>query len=251
MVKNAKVVEITPDNFLDSGIVCGSKAQFTEGRLLKMKWYCKQFEKGLRMKIVVNNEGVTAGMIEYVPGEFCWRTIHAEGYTVIHCLQVARNQTRKGFGRILLNECIKDSKSANGIAIVTSSKPWVNDKQFFLKNSFTKISAAPPYYELLVRQFQDEPLPYFNNGWDERALQYGEGITVLYSDQCPIIEYALKNLKDASMECNLKINYHKIEDCTEAQNAPFAYGTFGIIKNGKFITHRIFDKEQYVTILKD
>jgi len=189
-------------------------------------------------------------MIEYIPGEYAWRTVNASGYTVIHCLQVLRSQTRRGYGDSLLNECIQDAKDTNGIAIVTSSKPWVNDKKYFVKNGFKKIDKAPPYFELLVKQFKEAPLPSFNNGWEERALNYGDGITVIYSDQCPIIDYGLKNIIDASKECNMSIKLCKIENHMEAQNAPSPYGTFNIIMDGKFLTHRIFEKERYIQILK-
>jgi hypothetical protein len=117
-----------------------------------------------------------------------------------------------GYGNLLLNECIRDSEHTNGIAIVTSSKPWVNDKKYFIKNGFKKIDKAPPYFELLVKQFKEAPLPFFNSGWEERALKHCEGITVLYSDQCPIIDYAIKNITEASKECNMVIKLHKIEN---------------------------------------
>ncbi|NJD01223.1 MAG: hypothetical protein FIA99_01180 [Ruminiclostridium sp.] len=137
------------------------------------------------------------------------------------------------------------------IVIVTSSKPWVNDKKYFIKNGFKKIDKAPPYFELLVKQFKEAPLPTFNSGWEDRALAYGDGITVLYSDQCPIIDYAIQNISDAAKECDKEIKFHRIDNYIEAQNAPSPYGTFNIIINGKFITHRIFDKQRYIEIFKN
>ncbi|MBK1813118.1 YoaP domain-containing protein [Clostridium sp. YIM B02505] len=73
----------------------------------------------------------------------------------------------------------------------------------------------------------------------------GKGITVLYSDQCPI-----KNITEAAKECSLDIRLHKIDNHIEAQNSPSPYGTFNIIVDGKFLTHRIFDKQRYIGILK-
>ncbi|NJD01181.1 MAG: GNAT family N-acetyltransferase [Ruminiclostridium sp.] len=249
-MNNLKVIEITPDNILDIGMFCGSEDQYKYGINRKARWFEKRYKEGLRIKISVNEEGIKTGMIEYVPGEFTWRTIRAKGYTVIHCLYVLRRQTRKGYGSYLLNECIKDSEHTNGIAVVTSSKPWVNDKKYFLKNGFKKIENAPPYFELFVKQFKEAPLPGFNKGWEERALIYGDGLTVIYSDQCPIIDYALNNIIEASKECNMDIKFHKIETHLEAQNAPSPYGVFNVIINGKFITHRIFNKQRYVEMLK-
>ena len=246
-----KIIEITPENIYETGVLCGSEVQFIEGKMKKFEWYKKRYEEGLRIKISINQDGMKTGMIEYIPGEYAWRTVKASGYTVIHCLQVLRNQTKKGYGNLLLNECIRDSQHTNGIAIVTSSKPWVNDKKYFIKNGFKKIDITPPFFELLVKRFKEAPLPCFNNGWEERALNYGEGITVLYSDQCPIIDYAIKNITEASKECNMSISLHKIDNHIEAQNSPSPYGTFNIIVDGKFLTHRIFDKQRYIGILKN
>ncbi|MDP4089459.1 MAG: GNAT family N-acetyltransferase, partial [Bacillota bacterium] len=223
---SVKIIEVTPDNIIDAGILCGNEAQFQEGKSRKIQWYKNRYEEGLRIKVSVNGEGITTGMIEYVPGEYAWRTVNANGYTVIHCLQVSRNQTKQGYGSMLLDECTKDSKDTDGIAIVTSSKPWVNDKKFFIQNGFKKIDQAPPYFELLVKQFTEAPLPSFNDGWEERALNYGDGLTVLYSDQCPIMDYAIKNITAAAKECHIDIKLHKIENHIEAQNAPSPYGTF-------------------------
>ncbi|ALS26604.1 GNAT family acetyltransferase [Paenibacillus sp. 32O-W] len=203
------------------------------------------------MKIVKNESGEAAGFIEYVPGEFAWRTVDAKGYMFIHCLQVSRNKTGFGYGRILLQECIEDSKGTNGIVIVTSRKPWVNDKAFFLKHGFKVIQKAPPYFEMVVKQFKEAKLPSFIDKWEERAAKYGDGVTVIYSDQCPFIDNAIQSIYEAGIECGVTVKFEKIESYEQAQNAPSPYGTFHIIVNGKFITHRLFNKERYVAIIRD
>lgn len=245
-----EIVEVTPDNIYKTGNICGHNTKYDTGNHIKAQWYCQRYKEGLRIKLSINQDRIVTGMIEYVPGEYTWRTLNAKNYMVIHCLDVFSGHKRKGYGSALLNECIKDSAYKNGIAIVTSSKPWVADKRFFLQNGFKKIDTAPPYYELLVKQNTEGAESHFNKGWEERALKYGDGITVLFSDQCPIIDYALTNLKSAAAECNMPIRFVKIEDHIAAQNAPCPYGTFCIIADGKFLTHRIFDKEHYVNILR-
>ena len=85
---NEKIIEITPDNIYETGALCGNDFQFKEGMKKKIEWYRKRYEEGLRIKISINQDGIKTGMIEYVPGEYAWRTVKARGYTVIHCLQV-------------------------------------------------------------------------------------------------------------------------------------------------------------------
>ena len=240
------IVDVTPENFFTME-VCADNDKFAEGKRKKEQWYRNRYSEGLRIKVAYLDD-VKAGMIEYVPGEVTWRTLNAKGYTVIQCLQILRKYTRNGCGQALLQECIKDSGNSNGLAIITSSKPWVNDKKFFQRNGFRIIEKAPPYYELAVLQLKESVLPSFHNGWEERALEYGHGLTVVYTDQCPIIDYALTNIEAAASDLGININYHKIDNYAEAQNAPFPYGTFGIIKDGRFLTHRIFDKDKYASL---
>ncbi len=66
-----------------------------------------------------------------------------------------------------------------------------------------------------------------------------------------MFDYAIKNIAGASKECGLEIKFQKMDTCVDAQNAPFPYGTFGIIKNGRFLTHRIYDMETYIALLKN
>ncbi|CQR72846.1 Acetyltransferase (GNAT) family protein [Sporomusa ovata DSM 2662] len=244
------IIDVIPENILEIGIFCVNGTKYKEGIKRKELWYKQRYAEGLRIKISVNQDNIQTGMIEYVPGKYAWRTIHAEDYTVIHCLQVSRSQTHQGYGSALLNACIEELQNADGIALVTSSKPWVNDKKFFVKKGFKQIGKAEPYYELLVKQFRKAALPTFNVGWEERALTYGKGLTVFYSNQCPIIEDTLKNLKEAAKECNIEIHFCKINSAEKAQKAPFVYGTFGVLLNGQFLTHRVFDKDRYVRLLK-
>lgn len=243
-----EIIEVTPDNILEIGTLCGHNIKYADGNNRKAQWYCQRYQDGLRIKVSQSRDKVVTGIIEYVPGEFAWRGLTAKNYMVIHCLQVFRSQTRQGYGSALLNACLKDSIDKDGVATVTSSKPWLADKKFFIENGFRKTDTAPPYYELLVRQNRATAMPHFNKGWEERALTYGKGITVLFSDQCPIVDNALKNLKDAADECHLEIKFIKIEDSIAAQSAPSPYGTFCIIVDGKFLTHRILDKERYKNI---
>ena len=78
------------------------------------------------------------GFIEYIPGEFAWRAVDAKGYMFIHCLWVVGKSKGKGFGEILLNECIEDAKKQkmNGVAVLVSDDNWMANKKIFLKNGF-------------------------------------------------------------------------------------------------------------------
>lgn len=246
-----EILAVTPENINYEGIFCAVKGEYSEGINKKIEWYKKRYQEGLRILIAKDKDGKNAGFIEYVPGEYSWRTINAKGYLMIQCLQIAKRETRKGYGKLLLEHCLEEGNRYDGIAIVTSSKPWVNDKNFFTRNGFKVVDKAPPYFELVVKQTNTEaPLPMFNSGWGDRAKSYGNGVTVTYSDQCPFIDGALKNIESAAKECAQPIQLQKIETSKQAQEAPSPYGTFNIILNGKVLTHRILDTERYIQLIR-
>lgn len=58
-------------------------------------------------------------MIEYVPGEYCWRPVEASGYIFIHCLFVGfkNSYKHKGYANILIDDCIKEAKGQNKMVL--------------------------------------------------------------------------------------------------------------------------------------
>ena len=54
-------------------------------------------------------------MIEYIPGEHCWRPVDAAGYMFIHCIFLGfkKKYKEKGYGSRLIDECENDAKDKN------------------------------------------------------------------------------------------------------------------------------------------
>lgn len=80
---------------------------------------------------------------------------------------------------------------------------WLADKAFFLKHGFHPADEAPPSFELVVNPFDDGPVPRFPDDWAERAAKYGDGITLLRSDQCPYIDSAVQTIVDTAAELDI------------------------------------------------
>lgn len=222
----------------------------SEGYRRKLAWLLKRFDEGLRLKII-EHDGHPMGFIEYIPIEHAWRTVKGENYLFIHCLWIVGKGKGNGYGTILLNECINDARRLNksGVSIMTSSQTWLADKHFFLKNGFESVDHAPPSFELLVKRFDDNPIPEFNHGWDERAGKYRDGITILKSDQCPYIHDAVITILKVAKERNLKINIIEIESSESAKYAVSAYGVFSVIYNGKLLTYHPVNKRELQKLL--
>ena len=75
--------------------------------------------------------------------------------------------------------------------MVTSEKVWMVGRR--VQQGFECVDTAPPAFSLMVKKFGNHPSPSFAGGWEEKARGFGNGLTVLRSDQCPYIVDAAEN----------------------------------------------------------
>ena len=126
MAKSPKprLISVTPENMGETGFFCMQSKKKAEGFLRKQAWLRERLAEGMQFKMV-ESEG--RGFIEYIPGDLAWRAVHAPGYMMIHCLWVIGKSKYKGFGSILLADCIDTARKAGmrGVAMVTNSGNWL------------------------------------------------------------------------------------------------------------------------------
>jgi hypothetical protein len=80
-----EIIEVTPDNVEKYGFCTFYKNPRTEGFQNKLKWFTTCYRQGLKYKAIYSSKDeATMGMIEYVPGEYNWRSIDAKNHMVIH-----------------------------------------------------------------------------------------------------------------------------------------------------------------------
>lgn len=238
MEKKIKLVDVTADNVTETGFFCYMSKRKTEGFRRKLKWLKNRFAEGMRIKML---KLPARGFIEYIPGEFAWRSVNAKGYMFIHCLWIVGQSKGKGLATLLLNECMKDAKKSGmqGVAMVTSERDWLVKKKFLSKQGFESVDKAPPTFELMVKKFDDDaPSPFFTGDWGKKISQYGKGLTVFRSDQCPYIENYVKGAKEKAKELGIKCQVVELNSCQDVRNlAPSAYGVFGIVYNGRILSY--------------
>jgi GNAT superfamily N-acetyltransferase len=243
---DVEIIAVDATNVAHYGFFCYKSKPKSEGYRRKLDWLEQRFAEGMRIKILYEGDR-SVGFIEYIPGEYAWRAVNAEGYMVIHCLWVVGKGKGKGYGSRLLGECVEDAREVqkHGVVMVSSSKPWLADKKVFLKNGFEVVGQAPPSFELLVKRFDDAPLPTFPSNWDERLSRYGSGVTVVYSDQCPYIVDAVKGALEIAGEGGVEARTVKLESSQQVRDsAPSAYGVFNVIYDGKLVTYKYIDSKK-------
>lgn len=243
-----RVIDLDQDNVAEHGLACIVNPEHA-GYQPKLGWFKQRLREGLKIKVLKNGK-VNVGFIEYIPGEFAWRPVKAEGYMFIHCLWVyAYKYLKQGYGSLLLQECLDDAmkKGMSGVAAVTSEGPWMVDKRLFLKNGFESVVTAGRF-ELLVRQLKEGTLPKFND-WDRELGTY-EGWNLVYARQCPMIVKSIDVLSETAEAMGVTLKIRELKNAREAQNAPSGYGVFGLIHDGRLVADHYISKARLLNILK-
>ncbi len=242
--KNVNIIDVNADNVEKTGFFCFMSKRKSEGFKTKMDWVKARFDEGMRIKMLELPE---RGFIEYIPGEYAWRAIHAENYMVIHCLWVVGKSKKKGFGGLLLEECIKDAERSGkkGVAMVTSEKVWMAKKKIFVKYGFESVDKAPPAFNLMVKKFTDVPSPTFAHQWEQKAARYDQGLTVITTPQCPYIHDSANMAMEFARERGIQCKVIELKSAREVrESAPSAYGVFSIVHNGVLLAyHYLFPKD--------
>lgn len=256
MTPDFEIIDITPENEREYDLFCKKSKRKEEGYQSKLSWFKQRYEEGLRMKILrVNERGkmTTRGFIEYIPGDYAWRTVNAAGYMFIHCLWVVGQHKKKGYGKKLLDLCIQDARSQgmSGVAMVTNERPWLTGKGFLVKNEFEVVDTALQDYELVVMKFKEVPNPSFPTDWEKRQKKYSKGLTVFYADQCPYMLDAVNSVLNTAEEIGIPAAAIHLMSAKDVQKkAPSVFGVFSILYNGELYRHHYVSKKELVKHLQ-
>jgi len=247
MDTEVRIVSVDETNVEKEGFFCYKSKPKTEGYQRKLAWLKERFTEGMQIKILYDGKRSFA-FIEYIPGEYAWRAVHADDYMFIHCIWTVGSGKKKGYATRLLDLCIEEARAANmkGVAMVTSSGVWLVDKKILLKNGFEVVDHAPPKFDLLVKKFKDAPNPHFPVNWEERAAQFGDGLTVIRSDQCPYIPDAATAVQEYAGENGLPFQVVELRSAKEAQEtSPSPYGLFSIVYNRQLLAYHYLLKKDF------
>jgi len=249
----ARLVDVDGSSF-DVLPCCGIKSPTHPGRQEKRCWLLANAGFGLRAKTLIAPDGHPAGYIEYIPGEHAWRSVDADGYLFIHCIWIySRTNQRKGWGRLMIEASLEDAKQSgrHGVAVMVRDGPWLADRRLFLSCGFEPVDAAPPDYQLLVRKFRrSAPNPAFQGDWERKLAQYGQGLTIIRSSQCPhIAKFASEIAETAKTEYHIDPHVVDLRSSAEAQNAPTPYAIFALIYNGRLLADHQVSRTRFRNIM--
>lgn len=253
-MNDLSIINTTPDNIQQFGM-CGYKNTKNEGYLKKLDWTCDRFKEGMRYKILLSEEKGAIGGIEYLPGENAWRPVEASGYMFIHCIYIMKKDAKgRGYGKKLVQACLDDAEASGmkGVAVVTRKGSWMAGKELFLSMDFETVDKTRPDFELLVFKFdQDIPSPAFTTGFEDRLQEFKTGLHIFTSHQCPYTTKATTEISEAAInEFKVTPNIIHLQTAEQARQAPFPFGTFGIVLNGKVVADHPVSQTRFRNIMK-
>jgi N-acetylglutamate synthase-like GNAT family acetyltransferase len=246
-----EIIDTDASTICDHGF-CGFRDAANEGYKRKTEWLKKRFAERLKFK-VLQVDGVDAGMIEYVRGEHTWRPVDAPGYMVIHCVMINKKKYKgKGYGMLLVEDCVADAKRAGmaGVAAVVSRGTWMASREVFLRCGFECVDTAPPSFELLAKKLRTAPSPTFKTGWDRTLREYGSGLTIVKSNQCPCVARCMDDILRGCKTLEIRPQVVELTTGSQARTAPSAYGVFNVIYDGKVVAGHPIGGTRFLNIMR-
>ncbi len=246
MGTHAEIVTVDAGNVGQYGFFCYKSKPKAVGYGRKLAWLGQRFAEGLRIKSVREGKR-SVGFLEYVLGQHAWRAVEAHDYLVVHCIWVVGRAKGKGYGSLLLGECLRDAQEMElrGVAMVTSRGNWLASSTLLLRNGFEVVDQAPPKFELVVKRLVDGPVPAFAQDWEQRLERYGSGLTVFRSDQCPYLQSAVRVALEAAAEAGVEARVVQLRSAQDVRSlSPSPYGVFSLVYNGELLSYHLLGKKE-------
>ena len=101
----------------------------------------------------------------------------------------------------------------------------------------------------MALKFDDKETPKFND--NARAMEINsKDFTIYYSNECPYVEYEVKELSDHAKDKGIKLNFIKIDSLEKAKNAPCVFNNWANFYKGKFVSNTILNANAFEKLLK-
>ncbi len=247
-----EIVSVDATNLDQRGFFCRKSKMKTAGNQAKLAWVRQGFSDGLGLEVVYE-EGRSVGFVEYVSGRHAWRAVHADDYLFIHCIWVVGRAKRSGHGSALLEKVEAKARvsGAPGVAMVTSSGVWLAGSKLLAAYGYNQVDEAPPSFQLMAKTFNGASPPFFPTNWSERAAAFGDGLTVVTTDQCPYSDDAVGAIVSGAGKLGLPVAVERFESAADLQRrSPSAFGVFGVVFDGELLSYHYLLEKDLVALVR-
>lgn len=244
-----KYIQLTEENLDTEHICCAMSSNKDVQVSSKKTWLRDRLKEGL---VFLKADIRGKCFIEYIPAEFAWVPINADGYMHINCFWVSGACKGQGYANDLLEQCIADAKAKGklGITVISSTtkKAYLSDPKYLAYKGFKKADYANPYFELLYLPFSDNAVEPKFKECAKQAKNDISGFSLYYTNDCPFNAKYVPIIEKCAKEQQLEFKSIKIDSKEKAQNAPFAWTTSALFYNGEYITNEILSEKKFIAL---
>ena len=206
----------------------------------KLRWYEHYRERGLRVKLALDDSGTVGGMIQYLPIEHSMMIGH-DLYVVlciwVHGYKQGRGDFRhRGMGQALLAAAEEDARGLGAAGLVTwgLALPFFMRASWFKRHGYRTVDRTQGFQLLLWKPFREDAEP---PRWLRQVKKPESGgdrvqVTALLNGWCPAMALAVERTRRAAAEFGGRVQVQVI-DTTD----PAARAEWGLI-DGVFIDGR-------------
>ena len=243
-------IRVTKDNLDGEHICCAISNNKDVQVSSKKAWLADRFDEGL-----VFLKSVERGkcFIEYIPAEFAWIPVRADGYMVIDCLWVSGSLKGHGYSNDLLEACVSDSreKGKRGLCILSSAKkkPFLADPKYLAHKGFSVCDEADNGIQLWHLPFSDQAeKPSFRDCAKHPRVEEA-GYVLYYTNQCPFNAKYVPILEKTAEERGIPFRAIRLNSREEAQNAPTPVTTYALFYNGEYLTNEQMNETKFLKLV--
>ena len=240
-------IQITADNIDGEHICCAMSGKQS---LVKKEWLRQRFAEGL---VFYRSRERGKCFIEYMPAEYAWVPIQAEGYLFINCLWVSGSMKGHGYSNDLLAECIRDAEAQGrkGLCILSAQgqkREFLSDPKYLAHKGFTTADTSVCGIELLYLPLVPCAEPPKFKDCAKQPIVEENGFVLYYTDQCPFTYYWVPRVTEAAEVHHIPLQVIHVTSREQAQNVPSPVTTYALFRDGKFLTQGIQSDKKFLKL---
>lgn len=244
-----ELIRLTHENLDKEHICCAISNNKDPQVSSKKAWLKERLDEGL---IFLKSAMRGKCFIEYIPSEYAWVPIEADGYMHINCFWVSGSLKGHGYSNELLEACIKDAKGKGkkGITVISSPKkmPFLSDPKYLSYKGFKSIDTAEPYFTLLYLPFcENADIPKFKKQAKKPHISE-KGFVLYYTAGCPYTAKYGPLIKECARKNGIPFKSILIDSREKAQNAPAVWTNYALFYNGEYVTNEILSEKKFLSL---
>ena len=243
-------IRVTKDNLEKEHICCAISNDKDVQVSSKKAWLADRFDEGL---VFLKSAERGKCFIEYIPAEYAWIPIEAEGYMYIDCMWVSGSFKGHGYSTDLLNACIEESKEKGKkelcILCAEKKKTFLADPKFLEHKGFVVSDEADNGIQLWYFPFdKGADAPRFKECARHPHIEE-MGYVLYYTSQCPFNAKYVPVLEQTAKENDIPFRAIHIENREDAQNAPTPVTNYALFHDGEYVTNEQMNDKRFLKLI--